>query len=154
MTIAILAAALGAGLMAGLFFTFSTFVMRALASLPPAPGAAAMKAINVFILNPVFLVVFLGTGVTGGVAAVLSVARSSPRAPYLLAGALLYLLGVLGVTFACNVPRNNALAAVEPGSPAGAQVWAGYVPGWTRWNHVRTLAALAATAAFTLALRS
>jgi uncharacterized membrane protein len=57
------------------------------------------------------------------------------------------------VTMAFNVPRNNALAAVDPASPEGVRVWAGYLPGWTAWNHVRTVAALAAAASLTLALR-
>jgi uncharacterized membrane protein len=53
-----LGAALGTGLMAGLFFAFSVSVMRALASRPAAEGIAAMQAISRAILNPVFLVVF------------------------------------------------------------------------------------------------
>lgn len=57
------------------------------------------------------------------------------------------------MTIVCNVPRNNALAAVDPASAEGARVWAGYVTSWTAWNHVRTAAALAAAAALTVACR-
>jgi uncharacterized membrane protein len=39
-------AALGCGLVAGVFFAFSTFVMKALARLPAEQGIAAMQAIN------------------------------------------------------------------------------------------------------------
>ena len=53
--------ALGSGLIGGLFFVFSTFVMTALGRLPPAGGIAAMQSINVAVLNPVFFTVFLGT---------------------------------------------------------------------------------------------
>ena len=53
--------ALGAGLMAGLFFAFSISVMRALSRIPPPAGIAAMQAINIVILNPVFGIVFFGT---------------------------------------------------------------------------------------------
>src|SRR3954453_3000242 len=56
-----LAAALGCGLIAGVFFAFSTFVMKALARLPADEGMAAMQSINVVVLNPMFLGVFLGT---------------------------------------------------------------------------------------------
>ncbi len=38
--------ALGCGLMAGVFFAFSAFVMHALARLPPAQGIAAMQSIG------------------------------------------------------------------------------------------------------------
>src|SRR5687768_13749063 len=57
--------ALGSGLIGGVFFAFSTFVMRALARLPAAAGIAAMQGINVAVINPWFLVPFLGTAVAG-----------------------------------------------------------------------------------------
>jgi uncharacterized membrane protein len=55
------------------------------------------------------------------------------------------------VTGVFNVPRNDALAAVEPTRSDAASLWARYVSGWTAWNHVRTAAALGATASFILA---
>ena len=55
-----LIAALGSGLMAGVFFAFSSFVMTALARLAPAPGIAAMQSINVVVINPLFMAGFLG----------------------------------------------------------------------------------------------
>jgi hypothetical protein len=55
------AAAIGAGLVAGIFFAFSSFVMRALARIAPPQGIAAMQSINVAVINPVFMAVFLGT---------------------------------------------------------------------------------------------
>ncbi len=58
-----LLAALGCGLMAGLFFAFSVCVMKALERLPSAAGITAMQSINVAIINPVFLAVFFGTAV-------------------------------------------------------------------------------------------
>jgi hypothetical protein len=57
-----LVAALGCGLMAGLFFAFSVSVMKAFARLPSAEGIGAMQSINVAIINPVFLAVFLWNG--------------------------------------------------------------------------------------------
>ena len=54
-------AALGNGLMAGMFFAFSVFIMTALGRLPPDHGIAAMQSINIVILNPMFLSVFMGT---------------------------------------------------------------------------------------------
>ena len=61
--------------------------------------------------------------------------------------------GVILVTVLFNVPRNNALATVEPASAEGARLWADYLRTWTAWNHVRTVAAIAAAAVFMLALR-
>lgn len=141
--------------MAGLFFAFSVSVMNALARIPPAQGILAMQTINIAIVTPVFLLAFLGTAVASIVLAIcVLLSWETPGAGYLLLGSALYLIGDVGVTFAFNVPRNDALAAVEPSSAEAASLWAGYVPTWTAWNHVRTLAALAATAAFILAIRA
>lgn len=149
-----LLAILGCGLVAGVFFAFSTFVMRALGSLPPPHGIAAMQSINVVVLNPWFLGVFLGTGAVCVLLAVTAVLGSSrPGGGLVLAGAALYLVGTLGVTMVCNVPRNDALAAVSPETIEGAQVWTRYLSEWTTWNHVRTAAAALAAALFALALR-
>jgi uncharacterized membrane protein len=65
---------------------------------------------------------------------------------------VLYLLGTVGVTIVCNVPLNNRLATVHPQSADAASYWNEYVTKWTTWNHARTVAALAAAAALTIAL--
>lgn len=149
-----LCAALGCGLIAGVFFAFSAFVMKAFARLPPGEGMAAMQAVNVAVLNPLFLGVFVGTAALCAVAVVLSLLRwNEPGSAWLLAGGLLYLVGCFLVTMAFNVPRNEALAKVSPADPNAASLWASYLSSWTAWNHVRTAASLAAAAAFTIWLR-
>lgn len=142
-------AALGSGLMGGVFYAFSTAVMRALAALPPAQGAAAMQSINLAVVNPWFLSAIFGTTVLSLMlaAASLFLWRDAGTA-YLLGGAALYLIGGIGVTIAFNVPLNNALAATQPASPEGATVWTGYLANWTWWNHVRSASCLTAAALF------
>jgi uncharacterized membrane protein len=150
----ILVTALGCGLNAGVFFAFSSFVMKALARLPPAQGIAAMQSINVRAVTPWFMTAFFGTAALCVLLVIAAVLRwSEPGAVWLLVGSLLYLVGSIGVTMAFNVPRNNALAAVAPESAEGAGLWARYVTDWTAWNHVRTGTCLAAAAALTMALR-
>lgn len=145
--------ALGTGLMAGLFFAFSVCVMQALQALPPAQGIAAMQSINVVIINRWFLTVFFGTALACLAAVATALVNwRDPRAAYWLAGGALYLVGTIVVTMLFNVPRNNALAAVAAGSAQGATLWADYLATWTRWNHVRTAASLAAMACFIVAL--
>jgi uncharacterized membrane protein len=148
-----LCAALGCGLMAGLFFAFSVSVMKGLARLPSAQGIAAMQSINVAIINPVFLAVFFGTAAACVFVMIASLLQwHDPGAVYLLIGGALYLVGSLLVTIVFNVPKNKALASVAPAGPEGARLWAGYVASWTAWNHVRTAASLAAAASFSIAL--
>ena len=76
----------------------------------------------------------------------------NPESPWLIAGSLLYIPGTAGVTIAFNVPRNNILADIQPESAGAPEVWARYLSEWTRWNTVRTIASLAASAAFIIAL--
>ncbi len=70
----------------------------------------------------------------------------------MIVGSILYLGGTIAVTMFCNVPRNNALAGVASDSADGQQLWSRYVLEWTRWNHVRTVAALLAAALLMISL--
>lgn len=148
-------AALGSGLMAGVFFAFSGFIMRALGRLPAASGIAAMQSINVAVINPVFLGAFLGTAALCGVLAILALAGGPvPRDPWLLAGSLAYLLGTFLATMTGNVPLNKALAAAAPGTAEGEALWPIYLVRWRAWNHLRTVSSLVALACFVAALQS
>src|ERR687896_1671710 len=141
--------ALGCGLSAGALFAFSSFVMKALARLQPAQGVAAMQAINVAAVTPAFMATLFGTAVACGALAVSALFAWDERfAPYLLLGSALYLVGTILLTIAYHVPRNEALARVEPHSADAESHWRRYLTGWTAWNHVRAAAALAAAAVF------
>jgi uncharacterized membrane protein len=146
-------AALGAGLISGLFFAFSSFVMTALHRLPSATGISAMQSINVAVLNPLFFAAFFGTAVLCILLVLAGLIRwPESDAIYLIVDALLYLAGTILVTMVCNVPLNNELARVKPESAEGASLWKQYLAAWTAWKHVRTVAALAGAACFTMAL--
>jgi uncharacterized membrane protein len=136
---------LGCGLIAGVFFAFSTFVMKALAQQPPSQGIAAMQSINITVINPWFMTAMLGTAVACLFLVVFALLTwYQPGAAYLFIGSLLYLIGTVLVTMVCNVPLNDALAIADPNSTDGATLWARYLIDWTFWNHVRTIAAIAA----------
>jgi uncharacterized membrane protein len=113
-----------------------------------------MQAINVYILNPLFFIVFFGTAVVSFVLAVATILRV-PRsgAPLLLAGSALYLIGTVGVTMMFNVPLNNRLSVLNPDIAETAKYWLTYLSEWVRWNHVRTIASVMATALLILAIR-
>ncbi len=143
----IIATALGSGLIAGVFLAFSSFVMRALGQMPAPGGIEAMQRINRTVLTPLFLGPFFGTALVGlGLAVDALWQWSQPGAGLLLLGAVLYVAGTFGVTLFFNVPLNERLAEVEPGSEEGAALWAHYLERWTLWNHVRTAAAFGAMA--------
>jgi uncharacterized membrane protein len=150
-----LVAALGCGLAAGVFFAFSTFVMKGLGRLPEAQGMAAMQAINIAAPSFAFMLALFGTAlVCVALVAWGLIELGEPFGPYLLVGGALYLVGTIAMTIGYHVPRNDALAAADPGTADGVSLWSRYHVEWTTWNHVRTATALAAAAAFTLALQA
>lgn len=143
----------GAGLVGGVFLAFSSFVMKALAGLPAGQGIAAMQRINVVVLNPLFLGVFFGTAVLSGMCVVAGFFPwGAARSLLLLAAGLIYLVGSFGVTVACNVPRNERLAAMAAESVQATEYWPVYLREWLRWNHVRTVASTVSSAGAALAL--
>jgi uncharacterized membrane protein len=148
-----LLAALGCAMMAGVFFAFSAFVMKALARLPAQQGIGAMQAINVAAVTFAFMAALFGTAAACGALAVWALfAWDESFAPYLLVGSALYLIGTILLTIVYHVPRNEALAGVEPHSAEAESHWRRYLSGWTAWNHLRGVTALAAAATLTIAL--
>jgi uncharacterized membrane protein len=145
-----IACMLGTGLIAGTFLAFSSFIMAGLGRLPPAQGVAAMQSINVTVINPLFMGILFGTAalsVWWGVGTM----RSGDNLPA-VAGALFYVIGVIGVTMIFNVPLNNELAALQSIAGDGGAVWLRYLSNWTFWNSVRGVAAAAACVAFAMGL--
>ena len=148
-TTAIVIAITGSALMAGLWFFCTTALMPALANRPVPEAIAAMQQVNVVILNPVFGLAFGGTALLSLGLTVSSFFRlDRPASGLLLAAALVILVGTFVVTMAFNVPLNDQLAAVDPGSAAGAEVWERYLSRWTAWNNVRLLSSTASVALF------
>lgn len=147
-SILLAAGVVGCGIVSGVFFGFSGFIMPALGRLPVSQGVAAMQAINVTAVRPPLMIAIFGTAAVC-VAIALDAVRfwGTPGAALRLLAALLYLVGVVGVTMAFNVPRNNALAALDPEGAQSASYWTTYLRGWTTWNSIRTVASgLAAVA--------
>jgi uncharacterized membrane protein len=146
-------AAIGAGLTAGIFYAFSTFVMAGLGRIAPEQGIAAMNSINVTVINPWFMAVFLGTPVLSVILIIMALFKwSEPGSLLIIAASLIYIVGSFLVTMIFNVPLNDALAAAAPASSEGAALWARYLKEWTWWNHVRTALPLAAMVLFIIAL--
>ncbi len=146
-------ALLGSALVGGIFFAFSSFLMKALARVPSSEGIRAMQSINVVVLNLSFLGVFIGTAVVSLGAGGLALAGwDHPSAPFFLGGAFCYVVGTFLVTGLGNVPLNDQLAAVSATDTAAPDIWQHYLSRWTMWNHVRTAAAMAAAMLYTLGL--
>ncbi|OLT47613.1 DUF1772 domain-containing protein [Cellulosimicrobium sp. CUA-896] len=140
-------AAVATGLAGGVLYAFSAFVMAGLHRLEPAAGAAAMRSVNRAALRPPLMVLLAASVLLPAAAAVVGLAGRADGAWWALAGAVVALVGILGVTGVGNVPLNERLdAASDP-----AAEWALFVPRWLAWNHVRTAAGAVATALLVVA---
>lgn len=148
-TVATLVSVVSTALVGGVFFAFSSFVMPALTLLSPPEGIRAMQSINITAVRPPLMTALFGTAV---LTIAVPIARSG--APWPVAGAVLYIAGVIGVTIVAHVPRNDALAKVGAGAPGAEDAWRRYLAGWRRWNHVRWVTGVASSAAFLAAAAS
>ncbi|MFV2145903.1 DUF1772 domain-containing protein [Isoptericola sp. G70] len=143
----VVGAAVATGLAGGVLYAFSAFVMAGLRRLPPDDGAAAMRAINRDALRPPLMVLLLAAVGLPVAGAVVGLATSAPGATWAVAGAVVAVVGILGVTGFGNVPLNDRLEAAED---PGAE-WQRFVGPWLRWNHLRTVAGAVAALLFIVA---
>lgn len=141
--------AIGCGLLAGVFFAFSAFIMTALGRIEGLHAISAMNSINSTILRSWFMPLFFGTTLTATILAIVAVLNlDKPGAAAMLAGGLFYIAGMFLCTIFFNVPLNNALASTDRASAAGAVLWSRYLTKLTMWNHVRTISSTVACALY------
>jgi uncharacterized membrane protein len=146
-----IATAAGSALVAGVCFAFSAFVLRAIGSTGPHRAIATMQAVNRLAERPAFMLAFMGTALAAVALVGLALVRGEAT-PWLLAGCALYLVGMVGVTVAGNVPLNDTLAAVDPLAAGAAARWDDFAGPWGVLNAVRTVAAFAATVTLAVGL--
>jgi uncharacterized membrane protein len=148
------------GLMSGLLYGWSVSVIPGTKRVPAGNYVDTMQHINRAIINPAFIVPFMGIPLVLGGAAVMQLRAGDHRRGWLLAGATAtYVVGVLGVTIGRNVPLNDALDAFDLRSSTSDAIErrrTTYERPWNRWHHLRTVAsvgsfALAAAAALVTA---
>ena len=135
-------AILAYALVGGVFLAFSDFIMRSLALTGGQGGVEAMQVINREVFRWVFMALFLGmAAVSLIVAGYGAFGPSGPAGTLIMLAGLVYLIGCFGVTVFFNVPMNEALAGMETSSGTTHDYWLQtYVPRWTFWNSVRTVA--------------
>lgn len=143
---------IASGLVAGVFLTFSDFVMKSLAAAEPAAGIEAMQIINRKVFRTVFMVLLMGMSILSLVMAGYAlVSASGAAANWAIAGGGLYIVGVFVVTLVGNVPMNTRLDGMDHKSAEAASYWQTYVPVWSRWNSARTAAAAGSAVCFFVA---
>ena len=135
-------AILAYALVGGVFLAFSDFIMRSLSLTGGVGGVEAMQVINREVFRWVFMALFLGmAAVSLVISGYAAISLSGPAGTLILLSGLVYLFGCFGVTVVFNVPMNEALAGMDIAAEATQSYWMGtYLPRWTFWNSVRTIA--------------
>jgi len=142
-TILLWAAALSSGLMAGVYFAFSGFIMKAFDKIETAQSVAAMNSINEVILRSLFMPVFFGSSIISFLLIVIAFVYWGDADAWLaLIAGMVYFAGMFVCTVVFNVPLNNALARIGPDCDNEQQIWSHYLRTWTKWNHLRTVSSL------------
>jgi uncharacterized membrane protein len=148
--VVLIAAGTLTGLFAGLLYAFSVAVVPALRAIKGTAHVSAAQSINLKIINPVFMLSFLGPVVLLPLAAFLH--RDTPQFGPLVAASILDIIGAVGVTVAGNVPLNNKLDKIDVSTLSEAEAdqirneYQGPGSPWMRFHAIRTLVATAATA--------
>ena len=145
-TATLIAATVGMGVMAGVMFLYSTAIMPGLRKTDDRTFVGAFQQIDTAIINPLFLLLFMGTLVATGVAGGLHLDSDYRSAlPWIAAAFVLY-LAVTVATLTINVPRNDEIKAA--GDPDRIDVSATRErfneARWLASNHFRTIATAAA----------
>jgi uncharacterized membrane protein len=135
--------ALSSGLITGVYFAFSVFIMQAFGKINTTQSITAMNAINKTILRSLFMPLFFGSSIISLcliIAAIVHWGEAGSKLT-LIAGAV-YFIGMFICTAVFNVPLNNVLARTDPNGDNAQQVWSHYLSNWTKWNHLRTVSSL------------
>lgn len=137
------------GLMGGIYFSFSIFVMKALSEVPALQAAQVMNRINEVIVKTLFLPLFFGSTLLSVGLMVWSFLQwQGLSSTLVIVATLIYVVGMFLVTVIGNVPLNNALQTREGNPQELVSYWSVYLKRWTRLNHIRTLSCI--LACFTL----
>jgi uncharacterized membrane protein len=143
----LIAATMSVGLVAGVFGLYANTIMPGLRRTDDRTFVGAFQSMDRAIINPLFMVIFLGAVVLTGLAAVLQLGTGRGSVlPWAAAAFVLYLAAVV-ITIAVNVPLNDALKAAGPPDRIAdlAAVRQRFNEArWAGWNLVRTLISTAA----------
>lgn len=154
---ALLPATLTMGLTAGVFGDWAHTIMRGLHTTDDRTFVTAFQALDDAIVNPLFMLGFMGALVLTGLAAVLYLRDGDGDRsvlPWVAAAFGLYLVAVV-ITVAVHEPLNEKIRnAGDPGTIADPAALrdAFHETRWVVWHIVRTITTTAAFGCLTWAL--
>lgn len=142
-------AAISTGMMAGIYFAFSVFIMDSFKALPNPTAVASMQSINKVILSSGFMPLFFGSSLLA--LTLIFIVDNPLEAPWVKGAGAIYVVGMFLCTLFFNVPLNNRLENAKDENEA-RQIWLLYRVEWTRWNHLRSFSSFLACIGYIVAL--
>lgn len=151
---ALVAATIMTGLTAGVLFAFACSVMPGLGGTDDRIFVAAFQAMDRAIINPLFLIVFVGSPAFCALAVVLNLGTDQRSLLWWAAAALVLSLLTVAITRVVHLPLNAAIQAAENPDQISdlAAVRQRFESTWVRWNIIRTATSTAALGCLTVAL--
>lgn len=145
------------GLSAGLFYSWAVSVIPGTKKVSDLVYLESMQSINREIINPWFLVIFLGPIVLIILSGIgYYRAENIEVFGYLIATFLTYMVGTVGVTAFGNVPMNEALDTLQLSGLSLEQlkvIRLDYESKWNRLHSIRTVFSVVAFALLLLATK-
>ena len=136
----LMAATLTTGMLAGLYYGWSTSVMPGLNRVTPRAAIEGFRGMDAAIINPVFMMSFLGAPFLAAGAAALLLGKDHRALLWGVGAAALLNVAGLITTAAFNVPLNNHVHRLgDPASIADpAKEWSDFYGPWMLWHNIRT----------------
>ena len=128
----------------GFFFAWSVSVILGTKKVGDFTYLETMQHINKEILNPVFFTVFFGSLIMLFLNAYLQ-NNNKPEFWFILLAAILYLVGIFGVTAFGNVPLNNELEALDINQMTLSELTnfrSYFESNWNQYHHIRTISGM------------
>lgn len=136
--ISLVVAAISTGLLAGVYYAYASSVMLAFHQLDDRTFVDVMNRINTVIVNPVFMLSFLGSVAFTVLAAALHLRADQRTVLWWILGALALNIISFLISSGGNIPLNNTLANVHAGDFASVRTH--FEAPWVRLNIMRALA--------------
>ncbi|MBT33515.1 MAG: hypothetical protein CMO01_27950 [Thalassobius sp.] len=136
------------GLSAGLFYAWEVSVIPGTKRIGNLAYVETMQAINRAIINPAFMLIFLGSLVAQTIGTFQY--RSTNLFWFLLTATVTYFVGTILVTALGNVPLNDALDTISIKELSKTQIASERTHYELRWNRLHTIRTVFSVLSFIL----
>lgn len=149
----LIAATIATGMTAGLLYAFASSIMPGLGRTGDRTLVGAFQAIDRAIINPLFLVIFVGAPGLSVLTLALHFGGDERSVLPWVAAAVAFNLATFVITRVVHLPLNAAIQAAGDPDRVGdlATVRRRFEARWVRWNIVRTVTSTVAFASLVVA---